>query len=190
LRKPDIYEARARIEVDVEALNPALGTSKNSPVVLNNPVNYPTYFNTQLKILSGDGLLRRAVKTLDLEHNQDFVRYLPSQDDTFLKTALRTVSSASRKDEAKTQQEEAVPLSSSIATSASESDLREAAKLAPYVEVIQENLKVEGVKENGLTAKDTYLIDISYTHQSRQVAAKTVNAIGDIFVLSNLEKRL
>ena len=38
------------------------------------PINDPAYFNTQLQILSGPGLLRRVAKTLDLEHNEAFLR--------------------------------------------------------------------------------------------------------------------
>ena len=72
-RQPDIYEAEARVQVDLEN-NMALGTSKSGSVIVSNPVNDPAYFNTQLEILTGSGLLRRVVKTLDLEHNEDFRR--------------------------------------------------------------------------------------------------------------------
>src|SRR5205823_2743468 len=73
IRSPDIYEAQARIQVDLENANPLLGgMSKNSSVILNNETNDPAYFNTQLQILTGPGLLRRIVKNLDLEHNPDF----------------------------------------------------------------------------------------------------------------------
>src|SRR4029079_16670019 len=64
---------------DLEELNPALGAaSKNSQVVVNSAVNDPAYFNTQLRILSSAGLLRRVVKTLDLENNQSFLTPLVS----------------------------------------------------------------------------------------------------------------
>jgi uncharacterized protein involved in exopolysaccharide biosynthesis len=72
-RQPDIYEAEARVQVDLEN-NPALGSSKSGSVIVSSPVNDPAYFNTQLEILTGSGLLRRVVKTLDLEHNQAFRR--------------------------------------------------------------------------------------------------------------------
>ncbi|HEV7859362.1 MAG TPA: Wzz/FepE/Etk N-terminal domain-containing protein, partial [Pyrinomonadaceae bacterium] len=73
-RKPDIFESQARLQVDVER-NPGLaGVSKSAPIVLSNSVTDPAYFNTQLQILGGPALLRRVVKTLDLEHNQGFLR--------------------------------------------------------------------------------------------------------------------
>jgi uncharacterized protein involved in exopolysaccharide biosynthesis len=67
VRKPDIYESQARIQVDLENANPLLGgMSKNSNVILNSETNDPAYFNTQLQILTGPGLLRSVAKTLDL----------------------------------------------------------------------------------------------------------------------------
>lgn len=190
MRKPDIYEARARVEVDLENANPALSASKNNPVIFNNPVNYPAYFNTQMQILSGSGLLRRVVKTLDLQHDANFTRNLPSQDSSSLQTVLQTVGFGSKTaDNTQPQFIEDTPLGESIATTASQSDLKEAAELAPYVEAVQERLKVEPVRENGLSVRETYLIDIIYTHQDRQLAAKVVNAIGDIFTLQNFEKK-
>src|SRR5919201_3885121 len=80
-RKPDIYEAEARVQVDLEN-NPALGSSKGGSIIVSSPVNDPSYFNTQLQILTGSGLLRRVVKTLDLEHNQAFLRPDSGRDTT------------------------------------------------------------------------------------------------------------
>src|SRR5713101_3201217 len=73
LRRHNVYEAVARVQVDLETASPPLGSTKNSSVLVSNSVNDPAYFNTQLQILAGPGLLRRAVKTLDLEHNSTFV---------------------------------------------------------------------------------------------------------------------
>src|SRR5258708_1745388 len=73
IRKPDIFEAQARVQVDLENGNSLLGgMSKNSSVILNGESTDPAYFNTQLQILTGPGLLRKVVKNLDLEHNPDF----------------------------------------------------------------------------------------------------------------------
>src|SRR3989442_11180837 len=73
-RQPDIYEAEARVQIDQESSSPARGAFKNAPVVVNNTLNDVSYFNTQLENLSSAGLLRRAVKTLDLEHNNGFFK--------------------------------------------------------------------------------------------------------------------
>ena len=73
-RQPDVYEAYARVQVDLEISNPAMGAIKSNSVILNSSYQDPTYFNTQLQILSSAGLLSRVIKTLDLEHNQAFLR--------------------------------------------------------------------------------------------------------------------
>src|SRR5918911_4890455 len=72
-QQPDIYSAQTRVQVDLEN-NPASGASKSGTVVINSPTSDPTYFNTQLQNLTSQGLLRRVVKTLDLEHNQAFLQ--------------------------------------------------------------------------------------------------------------------
>ena len=69
-RKPDIYQAGARVQVDLENNAALVG---KTPYVFG-PTNDPVYFNTQLQIITKPGLLRRVVKTLDLEHNPDFLR--------------------------------------------------------------------------------------------------------------------
>src|SRR4029077_13041704 len=70
-RQPDIYQARARVQVDVESSNPAMGASKGYYV--DNTYMDPEYFNTQVQILSSPTLLRRVARNLDLEHNRTFL---------------------------------------------------------------------------------------------------------------------
>src|SRR5918997_4487942 len=71
-RQPDVYVAQARVQVDLETPG-AVSSAKSQSVIINNPVSDPTYFNTQLQILTSPGLLRRVVKTLDLENNRSFM---------------------------------------------------------------------------------------------------------------------
>src|SRR3954468_13809849 len=57
-RKPNIYEAHAAVEVDLEQVNPdVVTTDRQRP--LSNPD--PAYFNTQLQLLSSNSLLRRVI---------------------------------------------------------------------------------------------------------------------------------
>src|SRR3954464_7595272 len=93
-RKPDIYEASSRVEVDLE--NNQVYAEKNGPMIFN-PVNDPAYFNTQLQILTSQGLLRRVAKTLDLEHNQAFSRPQKSQGQSTWKTIVRMLSGGTEK---------------------------------------------------------------------------------------------
>ncbi len=68
-RKPDIYQSRAIIQVDLEQANPDLVvTDRRLPVSTQDP----SYFNTQLQLLVSGSLLRRVVKELSLDSNKEF----------------------------------------------------------------------------------------------------------------------
>ena len=47
-RQPDVYEAKAHIQVDLEVSNPVLGSVKSNAFILNAPSQDPGYFNTQI----------------------------------------------------------------------------------------------------------------------------------------------
>src|SRR5262249_8709165 len=73
-RLPDIYSARARVQVDVESFSPALGASSQAGTYIDSTTYMdPEYFNTQVQILSSPTLMRRVARTLDLEHNRNFL---------------------------------------------------------------------------------------------------------------------
>ncbi len=193
-RQPDIYTAQVRVQVDLENNLAAGATANASSVVINNPTNDPTYFNTQLQILTSPGLLRRVVKTLDLEHNQAFLRPQTEQNRSLWQNLLRVVgmgSSDSNGAQQKKTTAEEVPLTGTVAPATSRDDMIEAKRLAPSVDAIRRGLKIEPVKETrtGSWVKDTRLIDISFTHADPQIAAKIVNAVADAFALLNLEKK-
>jgi polysaccharide biosynthesis transport protein len=186
-RKPDVYEASSRVQVDLE--NNPMYAGKTTPYIYS-PVNDPAYFNTQLQILTSPGLLRRVVKTLDLEHNQGFLKPQSAQPHSTWKTIMRMwgVSGPEKKDESKQPKE--LPLTATMAPATSSEDLAEAKRLAPYVGALQGGLKVEPVRESrGGLYKETRLIDISYTHGDPATAAKITNAVADTFVRANLEKK-
>jgi len=111
-RKPDVYEAKSQVQVDLE--NNPMYAGKSVPMIYS-PVNDPAYFNTQLQILTSPGLLRRVVKTLDLEHNQAFLRPQSLRQPSTWKTILQMwgVSGPEKKDPS-TQPKE-LPLTSTVA---------------------------------------------------------------------------
>lgn len=186
-RKPDVYEASSRVQVDLE--NNPMYAGKTTPYIYS-PVNDPAYFNTQLQILTSPGLLRRVVKTLDLEHNQGFLRPQSAQPHSTWKTIMQMwgVRGPDKKDESKQTRE--LPLTASMAPATSSEDLAEAKRLAPYVGPLQGGLKVEPVRESrGGLYKETRLIDISYQHGDPATAARITNAVADTFVRANLEKK-
>ena len=190
-QKPDIYAAGARVQVDLES-NPMSGATKSGTVVINSASTDPAYFNTQLQNLTSPALLRRVVKTLDLEHSQAFLRPAVAQNRTVWQNLLRMARLERRSaEEQKAKEAYDLPLTGAVAPATAREDLAAAKHLDPYVRMLQGGLKVEPVKETRTSSysKDTRLIDIRYTHGDPQVAAKVVNAIADAFVLSNLEKK-
>jgi polysaccharide biosynthesis transport protein len=188
IRKPDVFEAQARIQVDLETGNSLLGgMSKNSSVILSSEANDPAYFNTQLQILTGPGLLRRIVKELDLEHNPKFLADHPSPNSSIW-SRIRSALGFKLETDPRHGGTDAVPILSSSSTTAE--DLAEAERLSDYVDELQATLVVEPVKESRLTVRETRLIDITYRHTDPRLAAKIVNTISDTFVLQNKEKKI
>lgn len=186
-RKPDIYEAASRVQVDLES-NPMYG-SNPAPMIVS-PVNDPAYFNTQLQILTSPGLLRRVVKTLDLEHNKAFLRPQQTQPHSTWRTITQMIGVSGPDRKANTPQPNVLPLTSQIAPATASEDLAEAKRLAPFVGALLGGLRVEPVRENRAGYyKETRLIDIDYQHGDPEIAAKVVNAVAETFVRSNLEKK-
>lgn len=184
-RKPDFYEAQARVQVDLEDTSAVL----NGPRPLYGPADDPIYFNTQLQILVSPGLMRRVVRTLDLEHNPDFFKGNPAQRQSTWQTLRRMAGLGAKPEDAGAKTPDQLPLTTSVAQATAREDLNEAKRLAPYVSAILNGLKVEPVKETRGYYKETRLIDIKYSHTDPQVASKVVNAIADTYVFSNLEKK-
>ena len=187
---PEYYAAEARVQVNME-INPALESGKGSSVIVNSPVNDPAYFSTQLQILEGSGLLRRVVKTLDLELNHSFLTPRSGRNRSVWQNVMRMAGFDKSERDAKAQliRDDKLVLNPNTSPTLPEDADAEAERLAPYVSMLKRGLKVDAVKETRVAYKETRLIDISYTHYDPQVAAKIANAIADIYVLSNLEKK-
>ena len=184
-RKPDFYEAQARVQVDLEDTGALVSNARP----LYGPTDDPIYFNTQLQILVSPGLLRRVVRTLDLEHNPDFFKGNPAQRQSTWQRLRRMVGLGGQPQDDGSKPPDQLPLTNSVAQATAREDLNEAKRLAPYVGMILNGLKVEPVKESRGYYKETRLIDIKYSHTDPQVASKVVNAIAETYVFSNLEKK-
>ena len=185
-RKPDYYEAQARVQVKPE---------DNSTLTGKTPYFYSAsedsiYFNTQLQILTSLGLMRRVVRTLDLEHNPDFFKGSNAQKRSTWRTILRMVGAGEQQPDASATPGPIPLTASAVAPATSREDLAEAKRLAPYVGAVLSALRVEPVKEARGYYKETSLIDIRYSHTDPQVAAKVVNAVADTYVFANLEKKI
>src|SRR5437867_7130831 len=119
-RKPDVYEASSRVQVDLE--NNPMYAGKTAPMIYS-PVNDPAYFNTQLQILTSPGLLRRVVKTLDLEHNQAFLRPQSSQPHSTWKTITGMLGLGGAPPKTVENQAKQLPLTTALAPATSTEDL-------------------------------------------------------------------
>jgi polysaccharide biosynthesis transport protein len=194
VRKPDIYESQALVMVDLEELNPVAGAASKNPVIVNGTVNDPAYFNTQLRLLTSQGLLRRVVKTLDLEHNTTFPRPSSMPGRAKWWANLQRIFGGERQEPdkvaAKETNLEKIAAQEGVSVN-SQLEATEAKRLAPFVKDITEELHVEPVVEKrlGYSRDNTRLIEIQYQHHEPEIAAKVVNGIADAFVLLNLERR-
>lgn len=184
-RKPNIYQAHAVIQVDLEQTNPDLITSESKRPVFNSD---PSYFNTQLQLLGSESLLRRVIKEHNLDSNKVFQQAKTDASTSAWRAMLRSIGLASDdKKPDKTDPVAADPANTS--TLASSEEIAEAVRLAPYVNMIRTDLSIEPVRESRATVKDTRLIDLSYRNTDPDFAAYVVNSISETFTSSNQEKR-
>jgi len=182
-RKPNVYEAAATIQVDLEQTNPDLVTTESKRPQLNPD---PAYFNTQLQLLASDSLLRRVVKEHSLDTNKEFQAAKGEGSASSIRAMLKAVGLASDDKKRATDNTESSIGDSSLLSS---DEVAEAVRLAPFVDVIKRNLSVEPVRESRATVKDTRLIQISFKNTDPQLAAFVVNGIAETFVNMNQERR-
>lgn len=177
-RKPNVYQARAAVQVDLEQVNPDLLTSDRRLGLGNSD---PAYFNTQLQLLTSDNLLRRVVREASLDTNEEFLRLKSEESSSTLTRIIRGLGLAGDR------QRTDAPASGSEAVGSEE--IAEAIRLAPYVDLIRKNLSVEPVRESRATIKDTRLIEILYNSNNAQLSATVVNSVAETFTRQNQEKR-
>src|SRR6185503_12925045 len=139
----------------------------------------------QLQILTGPGLMRRTVKSLDLERNTAFTAKM--NRNSLWRNLEQITGMGGAKPPVEAQTVSQVPMVQHAGTATHEDT--EAERLAPYVELLQRNLRIEPVKESRLPIKETRLIEITYTTGDPRLAARVVNTIADAFAASNLDKK-
>ncbi|MFT3745260.1 MAG: polysaccharide biosynthesis tyrosine autokinase [Pyrinomonadaceae bacterium] len=182
-RRPDIFQAQAIVQVDLEQVNPDLVTNDRQRSVMNSD---PAYLNTQLQLLGSDGLIRRVIKEYNLDTNKEFQQAKAEESVSAWRSALRSLGLATDDTEKKKSSVDTQALQASLANS---EEMSEAIRLAPYVDAIKKNLVVEPIRESRTTVKDTRLIAIMYRHTDPDLSAFVVNAIAKTFTDQNQEKR-
>ena len=182
-RKPDVYLATAKIQVDQEQINPDLNVSDRQRPLQNAD---PAYFNTQLQLLGSNTLLRRTIKEHNLDTNKEFLEAIEQGKTSAWRGMLRTIGLAS---DTKEKPVSTTDLAASSTGVVSPDEIAEAVRLAPFVEVISNNLTIDPVRESRVAFKETRLIDVSFRSTDPRLAAFVVNAIGETFTNLNQEKR-
>lgn len=172
-RQPSIYEAATTIRIEVKPQS-VLQTGQ----VIINAAPDPSFWQTQLKLLSNPSLARQVILTLNLQKDPAF---LGGQAQSSVFASLRRIFSP----------EKPVASTSAGATDAqaiSERDLKERqftpqqlAALEPYEDAITRNLTVEPVT-------GTSLVNIKYRHTNPALAQKIANTLADVFATNNLER--
>lgn len=187
-QKPDYFEASARVQVNREN-NPAIDSAKAGSIVVNS-ADDPSYFSTQFQILEGSGLLRRVVKTLDLEHNQTFVNPQKGQERTKWQNVLHFIGIGNDGDRIQKPSENQIAINTESFSSSYKDSQEDVERLTPYVNLLKRGLDISPVKEKRVAWGETRLIDIEYTHNDPHIASLVANAIADIYVLNNLEQKI
>ncbi len=180
-RKPDIFSAKAQVQVDLEQSNQDLAIN-DRPRISNAD---PSYFNTQLQLLNSDTLLRRVIKEHNLDTNPEFQKAKNEGATSPWRAMLKAIGLAS--DDSKNARKGEPTSAPSSSTTVSQDEIAEAVRLAPYVEIIRKNLSVDPVRDSRVTVKDTRLIDVVYTNTDPELAAFVANSIGETF--TNLNRR-
>lgn len=182
-RRPNVYAAKAVVQVDSEQTNPDLVTSDRQRPVLNSD---PAYFNTQLQLLLSDSLLRRTIKENNLDTNKEFLQAKEEGAVSPWRSILRSIGLATDDRRSKDKTQEDLLAENALATS---EEIAEAVRLQPFVEVLKRNMEIDPRRESRATVKDTRLIDISFKHTNPELAAFVVNSIAKTFTDINQEKR-
>ncbi len=190
-QKPDYYKASARIQINEET-NPADGSQHgDKSVIVNNPSYDPVYFTTQMQILESPMLMRRVTKTIDLENNENFLdpqhgkRLSVFQNVKKMFGFYRVPTDSSNKNTNLNTDNKLVLNNEKLVNNDAETE-----KYSPLVARLKKNLTVSPVKDPRMGNQPTRLIEVEYTHEDPQVAAKIVNAISDAYVLHNLEQKI
>ena len=183
-RKPNIYQAKAVVQVDLLQANPDIMISERRKAAANDP----SYFNTQLQLLTSESLLRRVIKEHNLDAHKDFQIVKAEQSGSVWHSMLKAVGLS--REEKKAEEKGIGEVSPSVtSTLASSEQVADAVRLAPYVGALKLNLNIEPVRENRATFKDTQLIEVYFRHSSPEFAAFVVNGIVETFSKANQEKR-
>jgi succinoglycan biosynthesis transport protein ExoP len=172
-RQPSIYEAVTTIRIEVKPQS----VLQTGQVVINAAPD-PSFWQTQLRLLSNPSLARQVILTLNLQNDPAFIG---GQAQSSIFASIKRIFSRETIVPAKpARPNETQPIG--------EQDLKErqftpeqSAKLEPYEDAIIGNLTVEPVPA-------TSLVNIKYRHTNPAMAHKIANTLADVFATNNMER--
>jgi succinoglycan biosynthesis transport protein ExoP len=172
-RQPSIYEAATTIRIEAKPQS----VLQTGQFVINAAPD-PSFWHTQLKLLSNPSLARQVILTLNLQKDPTF---LGGQAQSSVFGSLKRIFSPDKP----------VTTLASANTDTSvitEEQMKERqftpaqlAALEPYEDAITGNLSVE-------PTMGTSLVTIKYRHTNPAMAQKIANTLADIFATNNMER--
>jgi polysaccharide biosynthesis transport protein len=181
-RAKSIYKATATIEVRPET------SSIAGPL---EGLVIPTYDNTKsgVVIIRSLPVLKKAILETKLDQNARFLEVNKKRSIFEALTAIKQSRANEKKEEAKG----VVDDSAADAVAATRDDAgatparpiqfeskAERERLAPYIQTLQDNLGVEGIRE-------TRLLKLSFTHTDPDIAARVANGVASSYINYNFE---
>jgi capsular exopolysaccharide synthesis family protein len=167
-RLPSIYQATTQIQIEQKGRS-VLATGRAGELIIRGG-NDANYWNTQIKKLESQKLLRQVAMRLDLLNNPAF---LGANRGTGLISSLRRIISR-EKAPATPAAEAGVPVLTDNELTVESVTPEQARLLEPYEDTLREGLTITPVER-------TSLVDISFTHSDPQLAQNVVNALATIF---------
>src|SRR5688572_1712254 len=170
-RSPPIYEAKTIIRIDPKPQN-VLHTGQ---VVINAEPD-PKFWGTQITLLQSQTLARQVALTLDLPHNQAFLK---GKTDTGIFSSLRRIFNWEKRPAP--SKAIATPSAETIVSRDQPLTPEQQAQLEPYEDAIIAGQSIEPLS-------GTSLIIIGYRHSDPEITQKVANTLAEVFVNNNRER--
>ena len=173
IRAKAIYQATTIIEIGKENST----VVKSGDLVINDDSDpqYQVNLRTKVLMLNSRELHEDVVANLKLDHNPKFV-----QADE--KSLWNTLKSFIGKGENKSEAEGPEIIEEDVDEDTTARSPEETARLAPYVEALEESLTVEPLR-------DTRALKVAFTHTDAPLAAAVVNGIARAFKQRNFQAK-
>ena len=173
IRAKAMYQATTIIEIGKENST----VVKSGDLVINDDSDpqYQVNLRTKVLMLNSRELHEDVIANLKLDQNSKFVQ----ADEKSLWNTLKTFIG---RNENKSETEESEVFEGDMDEDTTARSPEETARLAPYVEALEENLTIEPLR-------DTRALKVAFTHTDAPIAAAVVNGIARAFKQRNFQAK-